>query len=392
MRFFLVCPANFATGGTELLHQFSKHLSEMGIENYMIYPDGDGIHCPTPDSFLKYGVKYVTRFVDAKDSVLVLTETQIHLINECRSGLAMIWWLSVDNYFNSYRNKMTEENIDPFGVKGKKNVVHFVQSYYAKDFVENGMGVSKTLFLKDYINDDIVRAAEMYGGTNSRENICVYNPKKGLEDLKPVMEFCREDIKWIALQGMTPEEMAKTMCSAKVYVDFGNHPGKDRIPREAAMCGCLILTNRKGSAAYKEDVAIPNEYRLPETSEVKAVLERLYELVDGYEEKTGLYGAYREKIRGEKAEFLADMKAAVTVLREQIAEKGQTLLPEGRYDSVNESLKSAAKEMEYLTLELQQACGRQDKSQAINLLYNLDFVMQIMRESVYAELVDMKES
>lgn len=31
--------------------------------------------------------------------------------------------------------------------------------------------------------------------------------------------------------------MILTMRKAKVYIDFGFHPGKDRIPREAVMCG-----------------------------------------------------------------------------------------------------------------------------------------------------------
>ena len=33
------------------------------------------------------------------------------------------------------------------------------------------------------------------------------------------------------LIGMTTEEMRSCMSKSKVYIDFGNHPGKDRIPR-----------------------------------------------------------------------------------------------------------------------------------------------------------------
>lgn len=131
--------------------------------------------------------------------------------------------------------KMTEDDMDPFKLAGRTNAVHFVQSYYAKDFVENGLGIAKTYFLKDYINDDIVKVAQLYGGESLRKDVCVYNPKKGYATLKPVIDACRSDIEWVALQGLKPDEMAKVMCQAKVYVDFGNHPGKDRIPREAAV-------------------------------------------------------------------------------------------------------------------------------------------------------------
>lgn len=391
MRIFMVCPANFATGGTELIHQFSQSLTTLGIENYIIYPDADGIHCPTPASFMKYGAKYVTKYVDSADSVLVLTETQMHLVNECKKGTAMIWWLSVDNYVNSYRERMTEEDMDPFKLAGRTNAVHFVQSHYAKDFVENGLGIGKTYFLKDYINDDIVKVAQLYGVGSVRKDICVYNPKKGYGALKPIMDACRSDIEWVALQGMKPDEMARTMCQAKVYVDFGNHPGKDRIPREAAVCGCCVLTNRKGSAAYQEDVTIPVEYRLEDVQNVDVVLDKIYQLVDNFDEKTKLYEGYRNKILGEKNEFLLDVDTSVDILKECVEQKEQQVLEPGRYDSVNQSLVEVTRRMHQLSEELKQACGERDRSHAMNTLYEMDFMMQIIRESIYAELVDMSE-
>lgn len=57
MRVYLLAPANVATGGTELLHQYSRCLTDLGIENYMVYPNRDEVKCPTPKTFLKYRVK-----------------------------------------------------------------------------------------------------------------------------------------------------------------------------------------------------------------------------------------------------------------------------------------------------------------------------------------------
>jgi len=49
------------------------------------------------------------------------------------------------------------------------------------------------------------------------------------------------------------------MCvSRKLYVDFGKHPGKDRMPREAAVHGCCIITGRRGAAGNPFDIPIPN--------------------------------------------------------------------------------------------------------------------------------------
>lgn len=110
-------------------------------------------------------------------------------------------------------------------------------------------------------------------------------------------------------------------------------------------------------------MTIPDEYRLEDVQKVDAVLEKIYGLVDNFEEKTKLYEGYRNKILGE----------------------------EGRYNSVNRSLIEVTKQMHGLSEELEQACGEKDKSHAMNTLYEMDFMMQIVRESIYAELVDMSE-
>ena len=33
----------------------------------------------------------------------------------------------------------------------------------------------------------------------------------------------------------------------QVYIDFGHHPGQDRLPREAVQCGCVVITGTRGS-------------------------------------------------------------------------------------------------------------------------------------------------
>ncbi|WP_216074700.1 hypothetical protein, partial [Acinetobacter baumannii] len=49
---------------------------------------------------------------------------------------------------------------------------------------------------------------------------------------------------------------------AKVYIDFGEHPGKDRLPREAAMMGTVVVVGMRGAAAFDEDVTLPPAYKL----------------------------------------------------------------------------------------------------------------------------------
>ena len=48
----------------------------------------------------------------------------------------------------------------------------------------------------------------------------------------------------------------------QVYIDFGHHPGQDRLPREAAACGCLVVTGTRGSAGFHADVPLPPALKL----------------------------------------------------------------------------------------------------------------------------------
>ena len=51
-------------------------------------------------------------------------------------------------------------------------------------------------------------------------------------------------------------------------MDFGFHPGQDRLPREAAILKNCIITNKEGSAAIFQDVPIADEFKFNERKKV----------------------------------------------------------------------------------------------------------------------------
>ena len=54
------------------------------------------------------------------------------------------------------------------------------------------------------------------------------------------------------------------LARARVYIDFGHHPGQDRLPREAAQCGCVVVTGMRGSAGLFADVPLPQYLKIEE--------------------------------------------------------------------------------------------------------------------------------
>jgi hypothetical protein len=115
---------------------------------------------------------------------------------------------------------------------------------------------------------------------------------------------CSSNINWVPLQNMNLEELTVMYSRAKLYVDFGTHPGKDRIPREAVIHYCCLLTNKKGSAGYFDDVPISDEYKISDSKLNTTLLQaRINHIFKNYTTEIQNFESYRNRISGEKLRF-----------------------------------------------------------------------------------------
>lgn len=88
------------------------------------------------------------------------------------------------------------------------------------------------------------------------------------------------------------------------YIDFGNHPGMDRLPREAAINGCCIMTGVQGAADNEIDIPIPRSYKFDETKHsLEDIIKRIREILLNYDEHVNSFALYRERIIKEESEF-----------------------------------------------------------------------------------------
>mmetsp|Transcript_42175 Transcript_42175/g.61623 ORF Transcript_42175/g.61623 Transcript_42175/m.61623 type:complete len:139 (+) Transcript_42175:192-608(+) len=110
---------------------------------------------------------------------------------------------------------------------------------------------------------------------------------------------------------------------AKVYIDFGPHPGMDRLPREAALANCLVITNTSGAAKYKEDVPIPGQYKISKF-DVDAIHRLLKSCLEDYEKRVKDFDAYREWIHGQEGRMRLCVDTFVKrVVSEREEKKGE---------------------------------------------------------------------
>lgn len=197
-----------------------------------------------------------------------------------------------------------------FYFEKERSMVHWVQSEYARKFIRlNGVPDEQIRIVGDYLNLEFLQKNRILM-VNDKERWVLYNPKKGYQFTARLIQAA-PDIKWIPLENMTLEEVHGMLSKARVYIDFGNHPGKDRIPREAAISGCCILTSKRGAAANDIDVPISSEYKFEDTEEnIPAIIQKIRFLLENYETETLKFEDYRHRISNERKEFTEAVEQA----------------------------------------------------------------------------------
>lgn len=162
---------------------------------------------------------------------------------ECKK---VIIWMSVNYYLFSTPHQLL--NYFP-----PNTICHLAQGQYAKEYLKFAQLTDKTIPFPDCINDTYLSLKDTIDLTaKHRENIISYNPKKSSRIFMQEIESVVKDkgYTFLPLEGYTFEQLINIFTHSKLYIDIGFNPGNDRMPREAAMCGCGLLTSKLGGFKY----------------------------------------------------------------------------------------------------------------------------------------------
>lgn len=320
-KIYFFCAPNFATGGPEALHQLAHHLNKLGCNAYMYYePDKKKVN-PVHPFYEKYNVPFVRKIINENTNILILPETSLDpLFDKKFSEIKkVIWWLSVTNYYLQLNPKIrrTKRKIT-FWLRKLYNPVTFptlstikdleiyniAHSYFSKvHLLENN--IKPIGQISDYMNHTYF---DMVDVKTAKENIIIYKPKKNSDFLNKIIEVTPQ-FNWIPLFNLTPTQVAGWMNKAKLYVDFGYHPGKERMPREACIMNCCLIIGKDGSAKYTEDMPIPDKYRFEkEEQKINKIITQINNCLDNYEIEIENFKPYREILLNEETTFIKDIK------------------------------------------------------------------------------------
>lgn len=285
LEILVVCPARAVTGGPEALHAFVYELNQLKGVHARIWYWGAGNSVHGPPEYKSYHCEYVNELPEGFDGVLVVPEIWANsaLDYDC---IRAIYWLGVDAYAKwtqrPERGKFLQD----------ENIIHIAQSDYAFDFLRK-LGVKRIVKHTDIVNADFYADYEEH----KRCDAVLYNPAKATPFMHQLMSECH-GIEFRPIAGMTRAEVIDTMRHSKLYVDFGEFPGRERIPREAALCGCCIITSKIGAAGYDGDFMHSYKFE-SKPGHIWAIENRIRYVLSHYEECRKDFDAFRNQLRSD---------------------------------------------------------------------------------------------
>ena len=338
-KIFIISPGNIHSGGPELVHQLASQLLKMDYNVYMFYLPANANFDPADpvDPFYKkYHIPFVRNLEIDHKNIMIVPESSSLNLYVSKKIRRIMWWMSVDNYINNLCNILKKFKQNPLDStmpkffyfdKDDDNIEHWVQSDYARIFIKKNGIVDKQIYrVRDYLNEAFLQRASQVD-LSQKENIVAYNPVKGFEFTQKLLRVAPE-INWQAIRDMTPEEVQQLLARAKVYIDFGNHPGRDRIPREAAVSGCCVVTGRRGAAGNPNDIAIDDSFKFNDTDDnLIPIVERIKDIFANFRKNYESQRKYREQIMTERVEFDHDVKAAFNYKEPKDRPKKIAILP-----------------------------------------------------------------
>ena len=334
-KIFVYLPGRIPCGGAELAHQLVDYLRKHEKDAFMVYGDDqtEGKAHPVMECYSKYNIAASIQIEDSAENVLVLPETAYGLAKKYTNIQIACWWMSVDNFvqhelhYHRYQwsaQKTAYQNIrkwihvvllhlpiPAFDIlyylrKEQHRVIHMYQSQYACEYIK-AHNLGRSYPLSDYINMELLPTERI--DKSKKEDIILYNPRKGLEFTKKIIQALPE-YKFVALQGMNRTELNEVFDKAKIYIDFGSFPGKDRLPREAVMHECCIITGRNGASAYFEDVPIDDYFKFDSVDKnIPAIAARIRDIMTNYLVYNKNFDSYRVIVRGEQKAFYKEIEA-----------------------------------------------------------------------------------
>jgi len=312
----ILCPA-VITGGPEAMHQLCDAINKAGGNAVLVYYDGasmldlsDNMIASQPTlsaaflgAYSNYDAPHEEVVNLSSDMLVVFPETLALPAFSFRGCKRAVWWLSVDNGLGleplfSYKQFCN-------GYFNDQTLIHFYQSDYARNFLmEHGARTIHPLF--DYINRGFLQR----GPLPLKQPLVSFFPAKGRVLANSFFEQAH-DLPSVAIENMSPQQVSDMLRQTSVYIDFGHHPGKDRVPREAAVSGNIVFIHSKGAGCHFLDYPL-DQFFIFTMVDLKTgeLAQKVRACLGNHAHYHNQQWLYRRRIENELEEFTLQVKTS----------------------------------------------------------------------------------
>jgi len=341
-KIYILLPAGVSTAGPEIMHQLNYYLrNDLNLNAYLHFIPVSH-ESPIPVKYEKYNNPIEPKIDDNERNIIISPEIYplLNEMNKYKSIRKVVWWLSLDNYF--FHKYLAEFKAFAYLLRGINKLYKLIFEFQLIDITDlarkkySGLKFSENALLKDatynicsarhvertlnnYRLKNVTYISELINeeyldikwDVSKKENIVAYNPAKGISFTKNILKHGKH-LKFVPIKNiknMSWKEVIELLKKSKVYIDFGNHPGRDHLPREAAILGCCIITGKRGGAELFDDLSINDEYKfVDDEKNIPLIIEKIKDCIDNYETRIKDYELYRNKIREEPKLFINGLK------------------------------------------------------------------------------------
>ena len=305
-KIYLQCPARCVTGGCELMHQLCFLLRKKGMDAFIIYTPTNHPN-PMPNAYAGYNCPWVRNVNDEPQNIMIVPEVGTHYLYSLKYIRRCIWWLSVNNWYSNVfltaeivrKSGFTQPVPKFFWFGNDLDLLHFTQSEYARQYLLlNKVDHNRIFPLSDYLNIEFLQRGQNISDAK-RKRIVLYNPQKGIDFTEKIIKFAKH-IDFYPVKGLNRKGVEELMLNSMCYIDFGEHPGKDRLPRESVVMGLCIITSKNGAAKYKEDIPIPDIYKFDANDfSIPLIVDRINDILNNFYIRRNDFVNYRNLIMQE---------------------------------------------------------------------------------------------
>ncbi len=311
-KIFIIAPDN-KTGGVESLHQLCQLLNRRGLNAGIVY-----LKKPSEKLYPEYDYKVFEKIEDSENNLLIIAEIYPEFVYRYKNIQKAIWWLSFNNApfekyiyplnrISGFINKLfrkfipkIHKRITMYLFRKKRSLrkeFYGVEHLFSCEYVKREL-IQKKIERWSMLEDYIFLSENNKKMEIKKKDLVAYNPKKGFRYTQRIIKNSHS-LKFIPLVNMTKPELYNALKESKAYIDFGTHPGKDRIPREAILNDCIVITNKAGSAGNDHDV--PIKYKVDSKKEPLGEVVKLIEgCILNYDNEIGEYSSYKKDLLGWK--------------------------------------------------------------------------------------------